>query len=256
MDIREIFELQDRAVPQNLQLFEDEFRWCRRALELTLDSHEFFRRNPEVVAYRTLLRESDGKAFVQVNVVVNLAYDAMGSLISALRLLEYGVLADTWLLMRGAFECTCYADYFARNCDGVAEFADIGERMKTDFSVNIAAELRKQGLGFDTVRQFLEKIYGQDMKQFYGRLCMYGAHASPWRPGFRIGKNEPEVRAYLSIGHRNLALCLGDYAATAKYTMGILFETWPDLMRKNETLVIRHNAFEEEYKAVFTKAQA
>jgi len=189
-----------------------------------------------------------------MNVVVNLGYDAMGSLISALRLLEYGVLADTWLLMRGAFESACYADYFARNRDRVTAFADIGERMKTDFSTNIATELKKQGLGFDTVRPFLEDVYAQDMKQFYARLCMYGAHASPWRPGFRIGKGEPEVRAYLSVGHRNLALCLTDYAATANYTMGILFDTWPDLMSKNGTLAIRHRALEEEYITVFTKA--
>jgi hypothetical protein len=200
------------------------------------------------------LRDSDGRAFVQINVVVNLSYDATGSLISALRLLEYGVLADAWLLMRSAFESTCYADYFARNCDRVAAFADIGERMKTDFSASIAAELKKQDLGFDTIRPFLEEVYSQDMKRFYARLCMYGAHASPWRSGFRIGKDEPEVRAYLSIGHRNLSLCLTDFAATAKYTMGILFETWPDLMSNNGTLVIRHKALEEEFTAVFTKA--
>jgi len=184
----------------------------------------------------------------------NLAYDAMGSLISALRLLEYGVLTDTWSLMRGAFESACYADYFARNCDRVAAFADIGERMKADFSVNIATELKKQSIGFDTVRSFLERVYGQDMRQFYSRLCMYGVHASPWRAGFRIGKDEPEVRAYLSIGHRNLAMCLTDFAATGKYTMDILFETWPDLMSKNRTLTIRHQALEAEFTIIFTKA--
>jgi hypothetical protein len=251
MDIREIFQLQDKAVPGNLQKFESEFRWCRRALELTLDSFEFFGRNTEILAHREHLRDSDPNAFYQMNVVVNLAYDALGSLISALRLLEYGVLADTWALMRCAFESACYADYFTRNDTKVAGFLDVGQRIKADSSMNVAVELRRKGLGFDEVRKFLEKKYSQNMGQFYSTLCSFGAHASPVRSGFRISQNEPEVRAYLSIGHRNMAFCLAGYAATVSYTMGILFDAWPQLLQNQPALLIRYKALNDEYQCVF-----
>jgi hypothetical protein len=47
----------------------------------------------ESIAFKSGLRLFT-VGFEAMNVIVNVAYDAMGSLISSLRLLEYGVLAD------------------------------------------------------------------------------------------------------------------------------------------------------------------
>jgi len=130
MKINEIFRLQDRAASENVRRFETQFQWCYRSVELMLDSHTFLAKDPEILGHRKRLSESDTSEFKAMNAIVNMAYDAMGSLISALRLLEHGVLADAWSLTRGAFESTCYAQFFALNKSRVAEHTQIGEAIK------------------------------------------------------------------------------------------------------------------------------
>jgi len=113
MRIDKIRRLQDGAASENVRRFEAKFRWCYRSVESMIDTHTFLANDTEMLTYRTHLRESDITEFKAMNVVVNMAYDAMGSLISALRLLECGVLADAWSLIRVAFESACYAEFFA-----------------------------------------------------------------------------------------------------------------------------------------------
>ena len=87
MKTSEIFRLQDRAASSNVQRFKIQFQWCYRSVELMLDTHTFLANDPEIVSYRKGMSESDVSEFEVMNVVVNLAYDAWGSLISALRLM-------------------------------------------------------------------------------------------------------------------------------------------------------------------------
>ena len=63
--------------------------------------------------------------------------------------------------------------------------------------------------------------------------------------------DEPEVRVYCSINHRELPQCIADFAATAKYVLGIPFEAWPDLMERKKPLFGRYRSLLEEYKAVY-----
>lgn len=254
MKTSEIFRLQDRAASSNVQQFKIQFQWCYRSVELMLDTHTFLANDPEIVSYRKGMSESDVSEFKVMNVVVNLAYDAWGSLISALRLMEYGLLADAWSLIRGAFESTCYAEYFILNPDKVKDYLQIGEAINRNPSVNAIKEFRDARLTISEVRQFLEKHDREDRTCFYSRLCNFGTHASPVRAGLRVRVDEPEVRAYLSIGHRKLIWCLADFAATAKYTLGIPFDAWPDLMQRKTSLFDQYRSLLEEYKAIYEPA--
>ena len=254
MDINKIFQLQDLAVPLNRQGFARELQWCHHAIELALDSHVFLANDPEILAYRKNLRDSDIKEFKFMNVVVNLAYDSMGTLISALRLLEYGVFGDAWALIRVAFESTCYSEYFTLNKEKVPDFIKIGEGVQNDLSTNVLQMLNKSNLKVSNIIDFLQKHDKENRRTFYARLCNMGVHALPLRVSPRISVTEKEFRAYLSIEHPYLRQCIADLAATAKYTSGIPFEAWPDLMQKEPTLVIRYKALEEEYKHIFQVA--
>jgi hypothetical protein len=254
MKINEIFRLQDRAASENVRRFETQFEWCYHSVELMLDSHTFLANDPEILAHRKRLSESDTSEFRAMNAIVNMAYDAMGSLISALRLLEHGVLADAWSLIRGAFESTCYAEFFALNKGRVAEHTQIGEAIKHNRSANVGTELRKVGLAIGAVMKSLQKHDGQNRTGFYSRLCNFGTHASPVRPGLRIRVDEAEVRSYLSIGHRELMQCLADFAATAKYTLSIPFVAWPELMERKMSLFSQYRSLLEEYKTIYEPA--
>ena len=186
-----------------------------------------------------------------MNVIVNLAYDAGGSVISALRLLKYGVLADAWSLIRGAFESSCYAEFFCHEGHKVKDYLLIGERLMSNRSVDIRQEVNRGELQIAKVLRFLQGRDGQNRADFYGRLSNFGTHASPVRSGLRMKISEPDVRVYLSINHRELPQRLADLAATARYVMGIPFETWPELMARNASLVTRHLELESEYTTIF-----
>ena len=253
MDVHEIFKLQDQATSANLDCLPSEFGWCHRAIELALDSHTFIANDSAIVAHREHLRDSDERSFIRMNVVVNLAYDATGTLISALRLLHYGVLADAWSLTRVAFESTCYAEFFARNVEKVPHFLVIAEKIRSDRSAHLANALRNSGLSVNSVLRSLEELDHHDRRSFYSRLSTFGSHASPVRSGCRIRMSETECRSYLSIGHRDLVQCATDLAAVAQYVTGIPFETWPGLMQKEPALVVRHKALEEEFKHIFAR---
>ena len=254
MEISEIFERQDLAARSNIQQFQDEFHWCHNAIQLMVDTHEFLASDPNMIVHRDGMRNSDRMAFQAMNVVVNLAYDALGSLISALRLMQYGALADAWSLIRGAFESTCYAEFFALNKNKVNDYLEIAEKIKSNRSSDVRDEIRQAALQLNKVMQFLEKRDGEHREGFYARLSNFGTHASPVRSGLRIKVNEPEVCAYLSIGHRELIQCLADFAATAKYTLGIPFDAWRDLMQSKRSLSDRYESLLEGYKVVYDPA--
>lgn len=254
MKVNEVFRLQDQAASANIRRFETQFGWCHRSVELMLDTHTFLANDPEILARRKRLSESDIVGFEVMNVVVNMAYDAMGSLISALRLLEYGVLADAWSLIRGAFESTCYAEFFALNKSKVADYMRVGEAMTHNPSADVRREIMNAGLTVQKVMVSLKEHDGQGRTGFYGRLCNLGTHASPVRSGLRIRVDEPEVRAYLSIGHRGLIQCLADFAATAKYALGIPFDAWPELMQRERALFNRYRSILEEHKSIYESA--
>jgi len=247
MKIDEVFYLQDQAASANVRRFETQFRWCHRSVEVMLDTHTFLANDPEMLAHRKRLSESDIVEFEVMNVIVNMAYDATGSLISALRLLEYGVLADAWSLIRGAFESTCYAEFFALGKGKVAAYMRVGEVMVQNPSADVRREITKAGLAVQRVMASLEEHDGQGRTSFYSRLCNFGTHASPVRSGLRIKVDEPEVRAYLSIGHRGLIQCLADFTATAKYTIGIPFDAWPELMQRERDLFNQYRSVIEEF---------
>lgn len=254
MKTSEIFRLQDRAALSNVRRFKTQFQWCYRSVELMLNTHTFLANDPKIVSYRKGVSESDVSKFEVMNVVVNLAYDALGSLISALRLMEYGLLADAWSLIRGAFESTCYAEFFALNNSRVADYMQIAETIKQNRSADVRKEVAKLRLAIQEVMKSLQKYDREDRTRFYSRLCNFGTHASPVRAGLRVRVDEPEVRVYLSIGHRELIQCLADFAATAKYTLGIPFDAWPDLMQRKTSLINRYRSLLEEYKAIYEAA--
>lgn len=251
MEIGNIFKLQDQASLANIRLFPTRFHWCHHSVELMVDTHVFLANNADVLAYRKGMKKSDLDKFEAMNIVVNLDYDATGSLISSLRLLEYGILADAWCLIRSAFESTCYAEFFMFDDTKAKAYTQIGNTIKQNSNADIRREIEKVGLGVKKVIQFLEARDGQNRAGFYGRLCNFGTHASPVRSGLRIKANELEVRAYLSIGHRDLIQCLEDFAAVAKYTLGIPFDAWPSLIQKNPSLIERYKYILNEYKATY-----
>ncbi len=254
MKISEIFRLQDRAALSNVQRFKTQFHWCYRSVELMGETHTFLANDPEIVSYRKGMSKSDVNKFEAMNVVVNLAYDALGSLISTLRLMQYGLLADAWSLIRGAFESTCYAEFFAFNNSRVTDYMQIAETIKHNRSADVRKEVAKVQLAIQRVMEYLQNHDGEDRTHFYGRLCNVGTHASPVRAGLRVRVDEPEVRVYLSVGHRELIQCLADFAATAKYTLGIPFDAWPDLMQRKMSLFDRYRSLLESYKAIYEPA--
>jgi len=254
MEISEIFKLQDLAARSNVQQFQDEFQWCHNAIQLTVDTHESLANDRNMKVYRGGMENSDSMAFRAMNVVVNLAYDALGSLISALRLMQYGVLGDAWSLIRGAFESTCYAEFFVLNKNKVEDYLEIAEKIESNRSSDVRNEIQRAGLEVKKVFQFLEGHSGEHRAGFYARLCNLGTHATPVRSGLRIKENEPDVRVYLSIGHRELIHCLADFAATAKYTLGIPFDAWPDLMKSKRSLSDLYESLLEGYKVIYEPA--
>ena len=251
MNTSEIFRLQDQAASQTILLFPEWFHWCDIAIELMVDAHVYLANDEGILAYREDVRLKDSAAFEAMNVILNLAYDALGSLISAIRLVQFGVLADAWSLVRGAFESSCYAEYFRDAGEKIKDYLVIAEKLRSDRSADIRQEITQGNLQIGRVLHFLQGQDGQNLEDFYGRLSNFGTHASPVRSGLRIRINEPDVRVYLSIAHRELVQCLADLAATAKYAMGIPFETWPELMVRNAPLVTRHIELESEYRRIF-----
>ncbi len=143
MEIAKVFALQERAAKSNVMAFPDEFKWSDRALELIIDTHVVLGNDTDITAHRKQQKDSDSTAFETMNVIVNLAYDAGGSVISALRLLKYGVLADAWSLIRGAFESSCYAEFFCHEGHKVKDYLLIGERLMSNRSVDIRQEVNR-----------------------------------------------------------------------------------------------------------------
>lgn len=251
MEIADVFALQDQAATSNVLMFPEQFQWSDIAIGIMIDTHVFLGNDPEIATFRKGMRDTATAAFEGMNVVVNLVYDSAGSLLSALRLMRYGVLADAWSLMRGAFESTCYSEFFSLSKASVKDYVQIAERIKRNRSANVVQDYQSAGLQIWKIRKFLQTKDGENRDDFYARLSNFGTHASPVRSGLRIRLAEPEVRMYLSIGHRELHQCLADFAATAKYTAGIPFDAWPDLMGKNAALVARYTALEQRYEELF-----
>ena len=280
MNTSEIFCLQNQAASQNILLFPEWFHWCDLAIELMVDAHVYLANDEGILAYREDVRLKDSAAFdvdyrcsngflqrmsyttMPYKTVIRLLVVArnptngfparlLGSLISAIRLVQFGVLADAWSLVRGAFESSCYAEYFRDAGEKIKDYLVIAEKLRSDRSADIRQEITQGNLQIGRVLHFLQGQDGQNLEDFYGRLSNFGTHASPVRSGLRIRINEPDVRVYLSIAHRELVQCLADLAATAKYAMGIPFETWPELMVRNAPLVTRHIELESEYRRIF-----
>lgn len=253
MKVKDMFRLQEQAIPHNIKNFKKEFAWCHHALELGIDSFVYLGTDSVIVTYRKNLIKTDNSEHEAVNVICNITYDATGSLISALRLLEFGVVADVWALVRVAFKSTCYAEYFALHKDKIPYHLSLATDIQRDRSANIGRKLYEYELNITRVIDSLEQQDGSPRKPFYNRLCNFGAHTSPVRCGLRIKRDEVEdVRAYLSINHREFRNCLNSLAATAKYAIGIPFETWPNLMMKNSPIWDQYKSLEEEYKTTFS----
>ena len=252
MKVKDMFRLQEQATPHNIKAFKKEFAWCHNALELGVDSFVYLGTDSVIVTYRKSFIKTDNSEYEAINVICNITYDAVGSLISALRLLEFGVIADVWALVRVAFESTCYAEYFALHKDKIQYYVSLATDIQRDRSANIGKKLYERGLNITRVIDSLEQQDGSPRKPFYNTLCNFGTHTSPIRCGLRIKRDEVEdVRAYLSINHREFRNCLHNLAATANYAVGIPFEAWPDLMMNNSSIWDQHKSLEEEYKTTF-----
>ena len=251
MKYEDMTRLQSQATEENRRLFPDAFGWSDRVIELLMDVHVFMANDPGVVAIREETRDSGSPAHQAMNVIVNLDYDALGSLISAMKLMESGVLSDAWSLIRGAFESTCSAEFFRHHEHKVRDYLLLAEPIKIDRAADTRRERRRAALEIGDIITKLQELDGQDREGFYGRLSNFGTHVSPVRSGIRTRVDEPEVTVYLSIGHRDLKQGMADYAATAKYAMGIPFETWPELFKVDTALVARHSSLEKEYAAIF-----
>lgn len=252
MNRTDIFNLQEQASLINVQQFRNWFDWCDNAIELMIDTHVFLGNDNEIVAYRKNLKSTNSKEFEAMNTIVNLDYDAGGSLISALRLVRYGVLADAWSLIRIAFESTCYSEYFVYNKEKVSSYSQIAEMINKNQSADIRKLIRTAKIELKTVMRFLKSHDGQDREQFYSRLSNLGIHASPVRCGFRMNMDDKtENRVYLSVGHHYLIQCIADFAATAIYTLSLPFDAWPDLIQKQLPLQSQYELLEKSYKTIF-----
>ncbi len=259
MDADILSSLRRTARESNRCRFAAEFGWCDRTLELGVDSHVYLANDPVVRAYRGQLAQSDQASHEAQNVVINLAYDAVGTCLSALMLAECGLIADSWCLVRGAFESCCYSEYFALNHAMVPKYMEIAPLVKQlrqggGQIVNVFQELRRRKIGMSAVRSYLERWDGKPRGQFFARLSSMGTHASPLRAGLRIPIYETEVRSYLSIAHRELPQLLADLGAMANYAVGIPFDRRlgaPKALSMPNEMAKRYRRLEKEYMSVF-----
>ncbi|MCH8061200.1 MAG: hypothetical protein IH861_01715 [Chloroflexi bacterium] len=258
MDARNIAQLQSRAAKANVELFDSEFHWCQAAIELMIDTHAFLGSKEIAAGSREEQYQRDPVRHDVMNTIINLSYDAGGSLISALRLVECGLIADAWSLIRVAFETTSYSEFFAFNPSKLRDYSSVesllvkgrieGVKGKP---LDVASEFAKRSIGVSDVRKALSEDDDFSRRDFYSRLSSLGTHASPLRPGLRIGIGEPEVRMYLSIGRRELRQCVADLAAVIKYALGIPFEHCVEFLRSSEKLTERYETLLVEYFGIY-----
>lgn len=146
------FRLQDRVTAANRAEFENAYLWLDSAIELLCDVQMFVNTDPKVQAIRLRVRENDLAKHLATNLTVNLLNDAMGSLVSATRLLLFGDHADSFALIRNAFEACCYAEHFVYRPQKAEPYMELEEllsksTLSSALEVNLQCELQKRYLG-------------------------------------------------------------------------------------------------------------
>ena len=191
MSLNQWFRRQDDVVAANRAEFAKEFLWLDSAIGLLTDLQLFVNTDAKVSAARMALESKDPDKYLATTLTVNLLNDAMGSLVSATRLLLFGDHPDAYALIRSAFEACCYAEHFVYHPDKTKSYMELeavlsGSGLSTDLEVNLGPELRKRCLEFWRVSKELEIRSGNPVRGFYARLCNLGSHPSPKRVGLRL----------------------------------------------------------------------
>ena len=266
MTLDDWFARQDAVVAENRAEFENEYRWLDSALGLLTELQLFVNSDPTVNAIRRKMQAEDRVTYLATTLTVNLLNDAMGSLVSAIRLLLFGDLPDAYALVRSAFEACCYAEHFVYHKDKAESYMELEvllstSNLSTALEVNLNPELRKRSLEFWRVSRELEKRSGNPVRGFYARLCNLGSHPSPKRIGLRLSPPGGAVLAPVSKSTATWSRekwtlgCASDMIVVAKYAVEMLFEHHADWFASNPRLVDRCNSLAQEFESLENHSQ-
>ncbi|MBI3953523.1 MAG: hypothetical protein HY330_03320 [Chloroflexi bacterium] len=247
------FRMQDKVIASNRTEFETEYTWLDKAIELLWDIQIFVNDKNQPLRQRRAQSLDTQRA---TNVVVNLVNDAMGSLISATRLLLFGAHPDAFALVRSAFEACCYAEYFARHPDTVKSYMELEDLLSTDPTISLGTKLRERKLSIGHVRKELETHDREDRSAFYALLCNFGAHPSPKRVGLRLSSPGGAVLAAVSASTPGWSRadwthdCAISLIAVAKYAVELLPEHYPEWFASEHSLGERLKSLAHQYRAI------
>ena len=258
MTLDDWFRRQDAVVAVNRSEFEKEYQWLDSALTLLTELQMFVNSDPEVTIARG---EMNSETALATTLTINLLNDAMGGLVTGVRLLLFGNHADAFALLRNAFEACGYAEYFVYHPDKAKAYMELegllsATKLTTALEVNLGQDLRKRGLEFSKVSRELEKRTGIPVKGFYARLCNLGTHASPKRVGLRLSPPGGAVLAAYSrstelISRKEWTLvCAHDMMIVAKYAVEMLFEHYPHWFVGNQELLECSKSLTAEFTTI------
>ncbi|MBM3943215.1 MAG: hypothetical protein FJ316_09890 [SAR202 cluster bacterium] len=257
MDLDEWYRLQNGAVRHNRAEIESEYVWLDKAIKLLSDIHIFVNdRNSPVALIRSNEKQEYPELHQARNVVVNLANDALGSLVTGTRLLLFGAHADAFALVRSAFEGCCNAEYFALHTEDAQHWLDLEKQLSGNLSLNVNSYLRNRKLSrlqITSILKVLEKCDGENRSEFYAKLCNLGAHASPVRVFLRLSPPKGAVLAAVSVSTPDWSRakwtqgCAWDLMAVAKYAVTLLPERFPEWFVSEQDLIRRVKQLEQEF---------
>ena len=229
------------VVTQLDETYGPQLAWLGSAMQLMVDTQNYVNVDPRMVTKRREDEARDLRAYQVTSIFINLLNDATDCLNNALRLLVFGSHADSFALLRGAFEACCYAEYLGFNKENVTSYLELEAAINRSPEKNIGGLLEKGGLQISTVMRWLEGIDDAPRRGFYARLCNYGAHASPARVGLRLVPPDREIWT---------RQCVSDLMAVTRYAVEMPFERLPEFFREKQCLVDRCASAEKEFHAV------
>ncbi|MCH8801545.1 MAG: hypothetical protein IH963_11615 [Chloroflexi bacterium] len=261
MTLDDWYRRQDAVVAANRAEFEHEYRWLDSALTLLTEIQLFVNGDPAVSAIRRKMQDEGPLLHLATALTVNLLNDAMGSLVSGIRLLLFGDHPDAYALARSAFEACCYAEHFVYHPDKAQSYMELEALLSTSdlstaLEVNLMPELRRRKLEFWRVSKELATRSGNPVGGFYARLCNLGSHSSPKRVGLRLSPPGGAVLAPVSKStaewprQKWTLVCAYDMMAVAKYAVEMLFEHYPDWFVGNPGLVDRCKSLAQEFESL------
>jgi hypothetical protein len=247
------FNRQDAAMIKNRSEIEETYLWLDSAVSLITDVQLFVNDDQHVRSIRNMQRNQEPEAYLASTLTVNMVNDALGCLVSSIRLMLSGAQTEAFATLRGAMESCCFAELFAIRPKYAVAFMELEPLLAADLRVNIQPKMRPRGLLIGSVMKKLQGIDNQDRTGFYARLCNLGSHASPLRVGLRMAPKGGAVTAAVSLSTEqwNRAWlnqgCASDICAVAKYALELLFEQFPNWFSMAESLLTRRASMVDQF---------